>query len=75
VGKVGLTAVNDLLAMENAGYRILDKFVKDPILYKEIFQLVHDIGHKTLLGERLDLESTLEIGIERLDISIQITSL
>jgi len=51
---VQLTAVNDLLLLENIVYQILEKYFSGKECHFPLVQLFHKIAYQTLLGQSLD---------------------
>lgn len=56
--EIGMTAVNDIMILQNYVYNLLDRFVQDHKQYDRINSLVLDMMNKTCIGQIIDTNAT-----------------
>ncbi|XP_059472979.1 farnesyl pyrophosphate synthase-like [Neocloeon triangulifer] len=61
---LGLRAVNDAALLETGLYELLKRHFRTHPLYVEILELFHDVTHKSIMGQVLDIQARSDATLE-----------
>nr|QAX24807.1 farnesyl diphosphate synthase 2 [Matsumurasca onukii] len=64
---VGLNAVNDAVLIESGVYQLLRRYFVHQPFYFQALDLFHDITHKTIMGQSLDLLTAQSVAKNKMD--------